>query len=801
MKDFKRHIVLAGIIALIILGAFPQTPYGATQQNGYFVQVGVFRIQTNAQILIERLEKAGLIPVIEKDGFTTVYIGPYKTYSEAEVKVNKLKTIGLDSFIKKKTIQSSDYYELVPNESTVVNTSNSSGKYSKNVFLESDVKLIGIIGSHTLFVPVDEHWKLGDDAYVNLVYKTPVISEYEHSTITVYLNDTPVKSFWIDEGTSGSKSLRIPLDKSRLRTGFNEVKFLTYHRLTDDLCEDDVNQANWVLLEKGTYVHIEYEELPDVSNLSDFPYPFIKESRDVPVDFVLTLPSEPTEAETSAAIILAAYAGKTNRYKNVNLSVESFNEADKTNNNLIHICNSIEIPKSLKGQFSEDEIEKMKSTAIIKKLVSPFNSEKRIIVVASENDKALLKAVKALSISDMVEQMENESEWIREDKDLKKIEEKDTEFVELKELGYGDILFRGAKRGSATVSVEVPQTWKLKEDAKILVKFRYSDIVDCDKSSLSIFMNDVPAGSKQFDEINNNDDTCVLKIPKEVIDDKFLMIRFEMSIMPEEYDCKAASYDKNLWGYISNETVIYLSHQKKESYSFDEYPAPFIERKKANDLVFVMPDSIGTDYIQNDCNIMAFMGHEIEEIEKMELVKAVDFGSFEQNGNMIVIGTPESNSMIKELNEKYNISYENDWLEFEDFKEIKLLDYFRKNVGTLQIIESPYNSEKMILIVSGPNEKTVEHAVKFLTTFELFEKLYGNTAFISESGALRTGYVGQEPESKKEADKEDFDDAQVAGRRENLASDEIKLFVAIAGSTFILMMLFLVYVTRKRKRE
>jgi len=795
VKNHMKHITTGVLVLLFVLNLFPQTLYGASEQNGYWVQTGVFRNQVNAEKHIERLKSAGFSPVQEKIGFFTIFIGPYSTRQEAQANVNKLKSLNFDGFIKNKSVSAYKEEYVSSHHSPLTTQSNLLAGNSQNYFLGTDIKLVGVIGSHTLFVQVDDHWKLKGNAYIDLTYKTTVISEYKHSTITVYVNDNPVKSFWIDDEEIGSKSVRI--DEDMLKNGYNEVKFLTYHRLTDDLCEDDVNQANWVLLEKETYVHLEYEEISDSLKLNDFPYPFIKESRDFPVDFILTLPDELTEMEVSSAMMLAAYTGKVNRYKDVKVLVKKYKEIDKKDVNLIHICDVENIPEELEKFFTEQDKERLKYDAVIKKVISPFNSEKKILIIVSDNGKSLLKATEALTMSEIVGQMENDTEWINEVKEFVEIEKKSNEYIELNELGYADILFQGAKRGSAIVSVKVPQTWKLKEDARILIKFRYSEIVDYNKSSLSVFINNVPAGSKQFDEAYSQDDVVVLAIPKEVINDKNLAIRFEMSLIPQEYNCKAASYDKNLWGFISSDTVVYLPHEDKEKYSFDEYPAPFVDSGSLKDLFFILPDKMEISDIQNACNLVSFMGHELDRVQEIRVVYASKFSEAVHDGNLVVIGTPESNSMIKESNDKYNISYEEDWLGFEDFKEIKLLDFFKKNVGTIQLIESPYSVDKRALIVTGPNEKTVESAIYYLSDFELFNKLKGNTAFVSEEGAVRTGYVGIEEEDVTE---DEFDDAVAVDVTQNISSDEIKRFVAIVGSTFILMMVFLIFAARSKKK-
>lgn len=61
------------------------------------------------------------------------------------------------------------------------------------------------MGSHSIFVNIDEHWKLVDNAFVEVFYSTSVISEYDFSTMTIYVNNNPVESFWINDKVPGQK--------------------------------------------------------------------------------------------------------------------------------------------------------------------------------------------------------------------------------------------------------------------------------------------------------------------------------------------------------------------------------------------------------------------------------------------------------------------------------------------------------------------------------------------------------------------------------------------------------------------
>lgn len=517
----SRQRFIASVLVLILLLANltalnVSVVSFAENNDSYWIQTGVFKFEENAQELTVRLEAAGQNVVWSGTGFITVYVGPFDSYNQANKVLKELKDKKFEGFILQdqvkevapsiEVIEPKNIGEVV--DETLLNN-------NKNYFVGSDIRMEGVVGSHSIFVPIDEHWKVKDNAYIEIFYTTSVISEYDFSSMTVYVNNSPIESFWINDKVAGQKHLTIPLPKEKLTTGFNNVSFVSYHRLTDNICEDDANSANWILLGKETRVHIEYEELFDNDDLLDFPYPFIKTSRDLPLDFVLTLADEPRKADVQASLMLSAYTGLINRFTNVNYQIKSFEETSKKLNNLIFIGSIESIPNELKDVFTTDELQRMELEAIVKKVISPYNSTRRILMIVSDDEKSVIEAVKALTRNEMVSQMDKSTQWFSMESAITEPEENENDYMDLRSLGYGHILFEGRKRGSASAFINVPPTWVVTDEAKILIKFKYSDIIQYEKSSISVFINNVPVGSKVFDADHVQDDTLILPIPEE----------------------------------------------------------------------------------------------------------------------------------------------------------------------------------------------------------------------------------------------------------------------------------------------
>jgi len=769
----------------------------------YFIQTEIFSDEKEALELTERLEAESLDVLWKNDGFITVFVGPYATQEAAEEELKALRENEIEGFINKTEFDQFDWKTLRDEIEgfVLLDSEVSNARQSKNYFVGSDIRMEGVMGTYSIFVPIDKHWEIAGNNYVDIIYSSSGISEYKYSTMTTYVNNTPVESFWIEDQDTGIKKVQVPIAPELLKEGFNNISFVSYHRLTDNLCEDDSNMANWVVLGKDTHVHLEYDELSDSDDLLDFPYPFIKTSRDLPLDFLLTVSDTPRKADLQAAMMLSAYTGKVNRFKNVNFRVDAYSKTPKTLHNIIYVGDKQSLPKELRTNFTNHELRRLVNEAVIKKIDSPFNDEKRILIIVSENPEVLLKAVQALTLPDMVAQMVSGTQWVSLDQEFVDTQIEPSEYIDLESLGYGNILFQGSKRGSSSVFVNIPSTWYISEEAKIMVKFRYSDIVNFEKSSISIYINGVPVGSKQFDGEFVQDDALILPIPAEVRQAQTYDLRFDMSLIPTNYDCESASFDTNLWGFISNETVLYLPNEERDLFSFSRYPAPFVKNGYWNDLTIILPDEVSIPALQNICDVLAYMGQDLNEVGVVDFIYASEFDEAVHNKNLIVIGTLENNSFIKTLNPEFNISLTEEGDRFEENDQIELFDAFSKNVGTIQLLYSPYAEDKMVLVVAGPTKDSVQFASKYLSDIQLFAKLNGDTAFVSGTGAFRSEFIGVDRSDFEKLETESYSAGKDIDIERKLSAKEIQKFILAVVSIFLVVIISVIVAARKRSKE
>ncbi|MCG4734427.1 cellulose biosynthesis cyclic di-GMP-binding regulatory protein BcsB, partial [Casaltella massiliensis] len=84
-----------------------------------------------------------------------------------------------------------------------------------------------------------------------------------------------------------------------------------------------------------------------------------------------------------------------------------------------------------------------KNKAVIKQVISPFNKDKRMILIISDNSKALENATKLICNNELLNELNSSSFIIDETKDVSEIKKDTKNKLTLNDLGYNDFLLKG----------------------------------------------------------------------------------------------------------------------------------------------------------------------------------------------------------------------------------------------------------------------------------------------------------------------------------------------------------------------
>lgn len=714
--------------------------YGNTNEK-YVIQVGVFENQFNASQVYNLLIKNKFPAYMRQQDKIWVYVGQYDNKAEADRVLKKIQQIGLEGYVKKvygNTKQSigdkinSDYpKEIKSNEQ----------RKSKNYHLNNDVTINGIFGNYSFFININKHWRI-ENAYFELIFSQSQIKNYKNSAITVEINNIPIYSTLLYDKAVNKERIKISIPLDKINDGFNEIKIKCYHRITDEPCADIINPGNWIVFHKESYIHIEYNEKQDTLSLMDYPYPYLNESNNNPINHMIIVPDKYQSYILNAAVILAANFGQRHPYVKFDINISKFSDAaDKNKKNIIYIGNKDNTPKEILSLISDEELNLISSKALIKEVNSPYNSNYKMLLILSNDVASMLKAVKVLSNNKLISQMDKSYQWISGTMDISTEEASESEYLTLENLGYSNMKLEGIFYQRSSFGINIPKDWKIREGALLHIDMRYSEVLNFDRSLLTVYLNDVPIGSKKLYRDNAHNDIWEIQIPKELKDSNYYNLEIVFYFELDSQECNYRR-DSNSWAYISNKSYFYLPHDKRTDSYFENYESPFIKNKEFNNVLLIVPENLSSQEMSIIKSIVAALGRNVNSLENIEIKTPKEAENKLKNKNLIIIGTPNRNPLLKEINDRLHIKFSKDFSKFLSNEKITLLEDYNQNLSSLQLIQSPFDESKTALIVTAIKDEGLNWVKEFLTEFNLVNRLKGNAVVIDKYANIQAVYYG-----------------------------------------------------------
>ncbi|NMS91948.1 cellulose biosynthesis cyclic di-GMP-binding regulatory protein BcsB [Clostridioides difficile] len=608
----------------------------------------------------------------------------------------------------------------------------------KNYKFERDITIDGVIGSNSTFFEVNKNWDI-EEVLLHLNFSKSQILNEDVSSLTVLINNVPIKSIKLNAKTDYKNTLEVLIPKDYIIQGYNEIKIKAYKTISDKICQDDSNIGNWMVIHKESYTSIRYKQKNMGNSINEYPYPYSEIEDKFNLDTTILVPDNMTRGESTAVFNIASDFGKITKNDNLKLDVKLYSEMKNwSEDNLIYIGKPENTAEEILNILSTKEQTLLSSNCIIKQIDSPYNKNKKMMVVIGSNEDDLIKASNLLVENKLSNQVLSSSVIVNKDTNININEQQklNLSHLTLKDLGYSDFLLEGAFNQQALFDVKIPKGKILGNGSKIVLNLRYSDNLDFEKSLVTVSINDAVVGSKKLDRSHSNNDKLELKIPKDIDNKDYYQVKLVFNLSIKNQNCITRE-SNNPWAYVLNSSYMDLSTKENESLSFESYPYPFIKDDEFNDLTVIMPDysdsqamtwmsSLG---ISLGANINSYKGH-------INVIRGKEFNDKYKDSNIIVFGVPFNNSVIKMLNNNLNIKFNKSYSTFLSNEKISFIDDYGKNISAIQLIKSPYNNQKNIMVISSINEKNLYLGMDYLLNKSKVNDLKGDTLTIDEYGEV-----------------------------------------------------------------
>ncbi|MNP39886.1 cellulose synthase regulator protein [compost metagenome] len=106
--------------------------------------------------------------------------------------------------------------------------------------------------------------------------------------------------------------------------------------------------------------------------------------------------------------------------------------------------------------------------------------------------------------------------------------------------------------------------------------------------------------------------------------------------------------------------------------------------------------------------------------------------------NIIAIGTYQNNKVIRDNNDRLYFKYRSDGTGFLSNEKMSIDVDYGERMGTLQLVQSPYEAGHGFMVVTGTNSKIYYLASKLISTEEQIWKIYGDGVLTDIDGNIQS---------------------------------------------------------------
>lgn len=491
---------------------------------------------------------------------------------------------------------------------------------------------------------------------------------------------------------------------------------------------------------------------PDL-NLSRLPVPFHLRNALVPDSTVLVVPNEPDAKELQAALnVMSGFGSMVGETFDFNL----LTAGELTNDilaasNLIFVGRpdefdmlaDVKLPMAVADKKFVNLPAESETDGVLEMGLSPWNDSKVVLLVSGTSADAVVKAAQAVSSGRVLVYENPALAYVADVQQLANALPVTEDFT-FQSLGYKNETLTGIGLNSVQYVFNASKEQLNSKDSIINLIYYHSGLLDYGFSSFSVELNNEVISSTAFTKESEQLSTLQVKIPPGVL--RFGENRLTVSArMLSTTSCDTTGFS-DPWLTISDQSNIHLpattatNSNAPSLLDLKFYPNLFMTQSDLGDVAFVLPKSSPSTW-----KIAGRMAYELGRtsnpvISSLGAAYAEDVPQEVLNQkSLIVIGKSSTVPLISQINDQLPAPFD---IASDTATESNMQVVYRipkgMSVGYLELLDSPFNVEKPVLVLAGNSDDGLTMAGNALLVNELRNQLTGVFA-VTNGTQIATG--------------------------------------------------------------
>lgn len=605
----------------------------------------------------------------------------------------------------------------------------SSNAYNMSL-TNTNESLSGGMASKALYFQVPNTWKVNDVTF-NLDYTVSQLTMNDRSSVTFRINGNHLYSFRPSVKNDVKQHLTLTIPKEFIVKGSNSISIegdIQTNDTIQNVCTNDEGPDRWFQIFSTSSVSIDYVNQALDGSIRGFNEYFTG------VDIIrsnhnaIVVPEQSDSAELETAIYALMGFAKANTLDDKTIPMLTFGTESLSSKKAIVVVSLYDhLPNELKELLDPQDLN---NAALIQYV---DQGQQPTLVVTSQNADLLVKAGQLIANPDLMGQLDSKTKVVTSDTNVEKPVTRVDRNVTLTETG--DQL-KGWRHQEKSYFVSIPSNRSIADASKISMDFRYAKNLNFNRSMVTILVNDTPIGSKKLTSEMANGDTLTLPIPKNLnVSGNFsVTVAFDLEL---DNDLCYQNQGDMPWAFITKDTILKLNTTENMEQLFNNYPYPFIRDGSINRVAVVMPTERDNYTYQSLSNVFNLLGQYVEgNTGEVHFYNDQVKDSELADHNIIAIGTNQNNKVIRDQNNSLYFKYGVDGTGFTSNEKLSIDDNYGKRIGTLQLIQSPFEAGHGFMAVTGASSEYYYLASKLISSEGQIWKIYGDGVTTDKDGNI-----------------------------------------------------------------
>jgi hypothetical protein len=516
-------------------------------------------------------------------------------------------------------------------------------------------------------------------------------------------------------------------------------------------CDVAPSERTAVVIRSTSRFVLPHTLAPLDTDLRNLPRPIFQGSFE-PDQATIVIPDTPSISDLQAALTVAASFGRlTEGRLQIDLTtVQRLSPQARTGRHLILVgshtglaplARNLDLPATLRengfaapGATPDD--------GILQMIVSPWNSERVVLVVSGASEAAVVKAARALSA---VPVRINNRPNVAVVRDLPEAPADVALAIDqrLSDLGLEPRVIRD-RTGTFDLKFTLPPGQQIDEGAYFDLTFNHAATVDFGQSSLSVGLNGIPIGSVRFSDETTRVTTSRITIPPSAARSGANVLTIQTNLAPRSLCTDVRNAD--LWATIWPESALHLpmkpaTTEPRRTFNLSSYPLPFTLDPSLATTAFVVPQRAPAAW--NAAALLAFqMGRQTRDAILQPLAVFADNvpADVRESYDLLVIGRPGALPVLVELGDALPAPFDagSDVPRSVDTPVVYHVPP-DASVAYLQMVVAPWNPERVVVAALGSDDAGIEQATIMLIDPRQRARLTGTLAIVDPQQRVTLG--------------------------------------------------------------